>query len=156
MEENSVFENFELQLNQKSKDFLQETAKWSYFLSILGFIGIGFMVLIAIFASTIFSAMANSVPGMGAMGGSFGAVMTIMYLIIAAIYALPVYYLFKFSSNVKIAFKENNAEALTDGLGYLKSHYKFIGILTLVFVGFYVLAIVFAIIGGIAGAAFGS
>ena len=38
MEENSVFEKFELQFDQTAKDFLRETAKWAYFLSIIGFV----------------------------------------------------------------------------------------------------------------------
>lgn len=52
MEENSVFEKFELQLDQSAKDFLKETAKWAYFLSIVGFVGIGLIMLIAVFAGT--------------------------------------------------------------------------------------------------------
>ncbi|MEY3444664.1 MAG: hypothetical protein RLZZ519_2945, partial [Bacteroidota bacterium] len=37
-----------LQLSQNSTSFLESTAKWARFLSILGFIGIGFMVLAAL------------------------------------------------------------------------------------------------------------
>ena len=39
--EKKAFENFELQLNESAKGFLKEAAKWAYFLSILGYIGIG-------------------------------------------------------------------------------------------------------------------
>ncbi len=152
MEENSAFDNFELQLNETSKSFLKETAKWAYFLSILGFILIGFIVLIGIFAGTIFTAMGSTMPGMGALGGSFGAIMTFVYLLLAAVYVMPVYYLFKFATNIKTAFKQNDAVALTNGLEFLKSHYKFVGILTLILLGFYALMLVFALIGGLASA----
>ena len=48
MEETSAFEKFELQLDSTAKDFVKEIAKWAYFLSIIGFIGIGFLLLIAV------------------------------------------------------------------------------------------------------------
>ncbi|MDL2143397.1 MULTISPECIES: hypothetical protein [Flavobacterium] len=151
MEETSVFEKFELQLDQTAKDFLKETAKWAYFLSILGFVGIGLMVLIAVFAGTIFSAMGNSMAGMGGLGGSFGALMGFFYVFIAAIYFFPVYYLYKFAVNTKRAFRENDSELLTSSLGYLKSHYKFIGIFMLAILALYGLIFVFGILGALLG-----
>ncbi|OXB20818.1 hypothetical protein B0A80_18005 [Flavobacterium tructae] len=151
MEETSVFEKFELQLDQTAKDFLKETAKWAYFLSILGFVGIGLMVLIAVFAGTIFSAMGNSMVGMGGLGGSFGALMGFFYVFIAAVYFFPVYYLYKFAVNTKRAFRENDSELLTSSLGYLKSHYKFIGIFMLAILALYGLIFVFGILGALLG-----
>ncbi len=149
MEETSAFEKFELQLDTTAKDFVQEIAKWAYFLSIIGFIGIGLLLLIAVFAGTIFSAMGSTMPGMGAYGGSFGAAMGAIYFLMAAFYFFPVYYLFKFSSSAKKAFRDNDSEALTSSFGYLKSHYKFIGILMIVLLAIYALIFVFAVLGGL-------
>lgn len=156
MEENSAFENFDLKLDETARGFLQETAKWAYFLSILGYIGIGFLVVIALFAGTIFATMGqmggmrNGMGAFSAMGGTF---ITVMYLIIAALYFFPVYYLNKFSVNMKTALKESNTALLTTSLEYLKSHYKFIGIMMLVIFAVYALIFVFAIIAGIAALA---
>jgi amino acid transporter len=151
MEETSVFEKFELQLNQSAKDFLKETAKWAYFLAIMGFIGIGFLLIAAIFAGAIFATVGNTVPGMGALGSSFGAIISILYIALGAIYFFPVYYLFKFATNTKAAFRDNDSEALTNSFSYLKSHYKFIGVTTIVVLGFYVLMLVLAIFGALLG-----
>ena len=150
MEEHSVIENFEMKLNESAKDFLKETAKWAYFLSILGYIGIGFIVFAALFAGTLFSAMGKMNPAMGAMGSFFGIVMAVVYLLIAALYFFPVYYLNKFASNAKAAFNNNDSETLTTSLRYLKSHYKFIGIMTLVVFSLYLLMFVGMIVGGMA------
>ena len=149
MEETSVFEKFELHLEQSAKDFLKETAKWAYFLSILGFIGVGLMVVLALFAGTLFSTLGSTIPGMGAMGGSFGVLIGVFYFALAAIYFFPVYYLNKFATNAKRAFRENDSEALTNSFEYLKSHYKFIGIFTLSIMILYGLILVFAVIGGL-------
>lgn len=150
MEETSVFENFEMQLDQSAKDFLKETAKWAYFLSILGFIGVGFFVVFAIFAGAIFASL-GSTMGAGVFAGSLGAFMSFIYLAIAAIYFFPVYYLFRFGSNAKRAFRENDSEALTSSLGYLKSHYKFIGIFMVSILSLYALIFVLAMLGGLLG-----
>jgi len=149
MEENSEIEKFELQLNESAKGFLKEAAKWAYFLSILGYIGIGFIVLIAVFAGTLFAFMSNMSPEMsniGTMGGSF---ISAIYLIIAALYFFPIYYLNKFASKAKDALRDNNSETLTNSFEYLKSHYKFIGILALITLCFYALIIVFVVIAAI-------
>ena len=79
MEETSVFEKFELHLDESAKEFLKETAKWAYFLSILGFIGVAIMAIIALFAGTLFSALGSTVPGMAMMGGSFGVMIGVFY-----------------------------------------------------------------------------
>lgn len=149
MEETSAFEKFELQLDTTAKDFVKEIAKWAYFLSIIGFIGIGLLLIIAVFAGAFFSAMGSTMPGMGVYGGSFGAAMGAIYFLMAAFYFFPVYYLFKFSSNAKKAFRDNDSEALTSSFGYLKSHYKFIGILMIVLLAIYALFFLFAVLGGL-------
>lgn len=150
MEDVTIVENFDLKLNETAKGFLKETAKWAYFLSILGYIGIGFLVIIAVFAGTIFSTigyMGEDKSPFRAFGGVF---ITVLYLIIAALYIFPVYYLNKFAVNMKNALTENNTELLATSLEYLKSHYKFIGIMMLVMFALYALVFVFAIIGGMA------
>jgi hypothetical protein len=148
MEEHSVVESFEMKLSESAKDFLKETAKWAYFLSILGFIGIGFIIFAALFAGTLFSSMSKMNPAMGAMGSSFGIVMAFVYFLIAVLYFFPVYYLNKFASNAKRAFKNNNSETLTTSLEYLKSHYKYIGIMTLVVFSLYFLMFIGMIVAG--------
>lgn len=146
MEEYSEIEEFELRLNECAKGFLKETAKWAYFLSILGYIGISFIVLAAIFAGAVFAFIGNlsrEMNNFGAMGGSF---ISALYLIIAAFYFFPVYYLNKFASNAKIALRDNDSKSLTASFEYLKSHYKFMGIMALIVLSLYALIMMFAVI----------
>lgn len=146
MEEYSEIEEFELRLNESAKGFLKETAKWAYFLSILGYIGISFIVLAAIFAGAVFAFIGNlsrEMNNFGAMGGSF---ISALYLIIAAFYFFPVYYLNKFASNAKIALRDNDSKSLTASFEYLKSHYKFMGIMALIVLSLYALIMMFAVI----------
>ena len=76
---------------------------------------------------------------MGKFGSAFGIIVTVIYLLIATLYFFPVYYLNKFSSKLKLALRNNDSEILANSFEYLKSHYKYIGIMVLVILSFYVL-----------------
>lgn len=139
METNSPFEQFEeLRIDRISREFLAETAKWATFLSILGFIGIGLMVIVALFVLVIGASTSTS-ASFAPLGG--GAFVSIFYFIVAGFYFVPINYLYKFASNMKNAIRTNNQSSLTTSFEYIKSHYKFIGILTIVMIGIYILMI---------------
>ncbi|SEW07646.1 hypothetical protein SAMN05421841_0917 [Chryseobacterium wanjuense] len=149
METQSPFEQFdELRIDNAGKLFLTEAARWTTFLAILGYIGIGFMVIAALFMMTVGASM-SSYKSIMPMGG--GLLFSLIYLAFAALYFFPVNYLYKFSSNMKSALRSNNQAELTKAFEYLKSHYKFIGILTIIVFGLYILAIFGAMIAGISG-----
>ena len=68
-ENQSQFDSFELHLNQTALDYLRESAKWSMFLAILGFVGIGFLALMAIIMTSVMSALPESSGPLGAVKG---------------------------------------------------------------------------------------
>jgi hypothetical protein len=142
--ENTITELEQLTLSGKAKGFLRETARWARFLSILGFVSIGIMVVFSLFASTIF----NAIPQAQLVPFDFGLVMTITYLVLAIIYFFPVYYLYQFSSKMKTALLTKNNDILSDAFEVLKSHYKFIGVLTIIMLSLYALAFVSSILTG--------
>ena len=96
MEEKSAFDSFELEMNADIKGFLKETSTWTYFLAILGFIGIGFMLIFGIFFGAIMnnSALGDANPynNLGFSMGYFG----LIYVAMALVYFFPVLYLFNF------------------------------------------------------------
>lgn len=148
MEDNLHVENGEnLVIDWRSKEFLKETAKWTKFLAILGFVGIGLMVLgslVMLFAPS--SLMSN---GDFPFGGKI--FMMLLYLAFAVLYYFPIFYLYQFSENTKKAIENNDNNAIRDAFEFLKSHYKFMGILTIILLSFYAIIIFIGLIG--AGAA---
>ena len=130
-------------LTSGAKSYLLEIAKWSKFLSIIGFIVIGIMVLVGLFGGAMMgAAMAQSGSPIG--GGFF----TIMYIGFAILYLMPVLYLFKFSTQAKTALMNNNDLGIESALENLKSHYKFIGIFTIVILSIYALVFLIALFAG--------
>lgn len=135
-------ESNELSLTSGSKAFLNETAGWAKFLSIVGFVFIGLMAAIGLFAGSFISDLMEAQTGMSMTGGAF---LTGFYLLMAVLYFFPVYYLFQFSSKMKAALAQQSAELLQQAFQNLKSHYKFMGIFMIVILAFY--AIVLAFVG---------
>ncbi|WP_158727750.1 MULTISPECIES: hypothetical protein [unclassified Flavobacterium] len=142
MEEQTTVENLDLQITTTAKDLLAETAKWAYYLSILGFIGVGFIVLIALIIGITFAVVGSTSGSMGFLESSMGLGVAFIYILIGVLYFFPIYYLNKFASNAKLAIKNNDTAALTLSFEYLKSHYKYIGIMTLVVFSLYALLII--------------
>ncbi|WP_338359969.1 DUF5362 family protein [Yeosuana marina] len=142
MEEKSVFESFELEVKDEIKGYLSEISKWSYFLSIMGFIGVGLMVLAGIFVG-FFSGLNNLAGSSNTLynlGYSMG--IGLFYIVLGLIYLFPVLYLFRFSKRVKSALKLNSNEDFRIAFLNLKSHYKFMGIFVIVIISIYVLILI--------------
>ena len=136
----------QLTLTSASKKFLKETAKWAFFLSIIGFLLIFLMLILAVFANTIFSMVAMQ-PG---IPENIGMIMTITYLVLAVIYFFPVYYLIQFANKMKKAIATKNDETLAASFEMLKSHYKFLGVFTIITISLYILLIIFTSMGALA------
>lgn len=128
----TTFSDFEeLKITESSKSFLLETTKWAKFLAILGFVGIGLMVIGALFIIAVGSSMRGA--------GGAPVLMGVVYLLMAVLYFFPTYYLYNFSVKMKKAILNLDQSNADSGFENLKSLYKFMGILAIVMISFYVL-----------------
>lgn len=150
MEEASKFNSFEsLVLNDLGIRFLKEIAKWSYFLSIVGFVFLVLIIVGGVFFGSLMSEISNaSAYQYDAFNTGVSLWTSIAYVIIAVIYFFPIYYLFNFSKKMKLALKNKNPEVLASAFSNLKSHYKFLGIFTITLLSIYTLVLVGTLING--------
>ena len=137
----------EITLSFQARKFLIEAAKWARLLSILGFVMVGIMVIFSLFAGTMFSALSDVTDS--PMPTFSGAFVSIVYIAVAALYFFPILYLFRFARGIKLALYSHDDSSLTSAFENLKSHYKFIGILAIITVSFYALALIFGLMGGL-------
>lgn len=139
-----------LQLNEQAVVALRESAKWSYFLSILGFIGVGFLVIFSFFIGTIMSMTPNNPYGEGGPFEMVKGFLSFFYIVIAVIYFFPILYLYRYASGMKQGLLMSDSESVSNALVNLKSHHKFLGITAIVVISLYFLIFIVAIIAGIA------
>ncbi len=128
------------QLTPESADYLLKAAKWGKFLAILGFIITGLLIV----AGIIMGFVMNSVQDdMNPVGMAFPPVLfSIIYIIFAAIYIIPVIFLNTFSNNAIKAVNDSNTESMTISLKNLKNLFVFVGVSTIVMLALYTIALI--------------
>ena len=138
-----------LLLTETAVFYLGIIRKWANFVSIVLFVMIGMMVLAGIFmgfALSAISSMAVNSP-MPLSGGFF----TFFYILMAAIYFFPVLYLYRFAQHLGNALTLGNTDELTQSFLFLKKHYHFIGVLTIIGLIMMGLGFLFAVVAGLFG-----
>ena len=142
MEQETSTELFSLQIDPLTKLHLTEIARWGKFLSIVGFILCGLIILSGVFFGAFFNFLTggtttnqNDLPnaGISMVAGAF------VYIIIATIYFFPCLFLYRFSSAMKTALNSNDQEYLSQSFQNLKSLFKYVGIITIIVIAVYAL-----------------
>lgn len=139
----------DLVLTTDTKYFLHTAARWANFIAIIGFIGAGFialMALIVLVSGTAISQLSQA----GGPAAIFGAIgvggIAIIYLLIAVFYFFFAYYLFRFASSGKKAVLFSNNLEMSKSIESLKSFFKLWGIVTIIAIAFSIIAIIGGII----------
>lgn len=126
----SNFDNEKITENTKS--YLLQTTKWAKFLAIVGFFGIG-TIVIFVLSSLFFG---------GRFSGSstFVGVIKFISIFLSAItlYFLPIYFLYQFAVNMQDGLKmKRSAKKIEEGFKYLKFSFRFMGVLMVIGLAYY-------------------
>jgi hypothetical protein len=146
MEPNTSTSLFELQVDHESSSYLRETTRWGKFLAIVGFVLCGLLVLVALFAGSFMAASFGRL-GSGGAGAGLGAFVSVLYIIVALVMFFPNLYLYNFASKMQVALRNNDQAQLNQSFRNLKSCYRFLGILMIIYLSFLALALIFGVIG---------
>jgi hypothetical protein len=136
----SPVEPRKMEIEQKTLDNLNTIRKWTMFIAIIGFILLGLLLIIGLIAGTFLSAFKLGETGLG-IPESLGL---IAVFAMAVIYFFPVFFLFRFSKHTANAVQTLNKEELHKAFKSLKSYVVYLGILIIMGLSFYVVAIIFA------------
>lgn len=138
-----------LWISEDIRSYLYDAAKWTKFLSIIGFVFAALTAITALSANALIGAVTAVSPDspllkVGALG------LTIGYLLLAFVIFYPSLQLFRFSMSTTQAVLFADQQSLSIAMKKLKSFFKFYGIMTIVFIGFYFLVIIASVLGGTA------
>jgi hypothetical protein len=129
-------------LTPESAAFLLKTAKWGKFLAILGFIVTFFLFLAGILMSFVLGMLPDE---MIPLNMPFSPrVFSVIYIVIAGIYIVPVIFLNSFCNNAIKAIENSSTANLTVSLKNLKNLFVFVGISTIVILSFYTIILIIA------------
>ena len=152
MEQDQSTSLFGLNIDPSSKAHLNEAAKWAKFLAIMGFIVCGLIVLIGIFAGSIFSRMSSYRSFDTEVNtSSFAAAAAVIYILIAVLYFFPCLFLFRFAVKMKTALMSDDQNTLNTSFQNLKKTFRYVGVLTIIVLSFYILALIIGLASGLGG-----
>ncbi len=114
-------------------DALRSTSPWIKFMGIMGMIAIGFILIAAIYMSTL-----------PFVGGSFALV----YFILAVVCFFPALFLIQYSSLLGSYTRSKNPGDLERAFVKQKSYWIYVGILTIIYIA---LVLIMILAGGAAG-----
>jgi ABC-type multidrug transport system permease subunit len=122
-------------------DYLNQTKPWVRFLSVLLFIAIGLMIL---------GSLVGMVASLAASSGRQAEMMIplfLLYFALGFLYLPPAMFLWKYASAIQ-SISLDKVTGMEQALRYQKSFWKFMGILAIVILVLYVIAIVIFIVMG--------
>ena len=125
-------------------EYLRQTKPWVRFISILGFIGTAFLLLAGLFLM-VGSGFLSSRFG-SALGGVPTALIGLIYVVLGALYIIPVVFLFRYATGIQKALTMDLISGMEDALRSQKSFWRFVGILMLILLILQVVALVFVIL----------
>ncbi len=149
MEERSSL--FLLSIDPLTKTNLSETARWARFLAVAGFIFLVFVILLGVYSSVTISRYEESYREMGlrgaGVGGTLGTSVAVMYIIMAVIAFFPLLFVLRFANSMSSALNTNDQAMLNASFQNLKVCFRYLGIITIVFMVMIALSLVFGLAG---------
>ncbi|WP_448702008.1 hypothetical protein ACFGVR_06975 [Mucilaginibacter sp. AW1-3] len=125
---------------------LKKAAKWAKFLAIVGFVFTGLIAISAFSVGAIMSSVAQFTP-MGAALTAMSTMLTIIYLIIAAVLFMINLFLYQFATRAIRAIESSDSGLMDGGMHRLQSFFKAMGIIMIIYLALIVLIIGFAVLG---------
>lgn len=141
-------------LTQESQFYLQQAGKWAVFVGIVGFVFSGLILFAAVSLPAAFSKMQESGTTMPFTRG-MGTAMAFVYGLLGVLGIFFSLHLYQFGSRVKEGILNNDAEITNSSFVKLNAFFKLWGVVTIIFIGFYILVII-ATIAGVGMASMGN
>lgn len=133
-------ENKKMEIGPEILEILNSTRKWTTFLSVLGFIFLGLLIVAGLAASLFLTTFKTREANLGIPE----SVAIITFIVFGAIYFFPVFFLFRFSRNTRDGIQKLDHFKLIKGFNNLRLYFTYIGIMVIVVLTIYVVALLAA------------
>jgi magnesium-transporting ATPase (P-type) len=133
-------ENRNIEIGTETLNNLNATWKWTMFLSVLGFIFLGLLIVVGLITSTFLTAFKSQEVNLGIPE----SLLIIVFSVIAAIYFFPVWFLFRFSRHTRNAVQTLDKLELHKAFKNLRIYFTYIGIMVIIVLSIYIVALIAA------------
>lgn len=133
-----------MNVSETGLEYLKQTADWTKFMAVLGFIMLGMMI----FSGGILATLSGVLPSDNELSyayndlGENGMMITgILYVVLGALMIIPYAYLNKFSNTCRKAIRNKEEQLLEDSFYFMKAYWKFLGIFTIAMISLMLIAV---------------
>ncbi|MFC5283888.1 hypothetical protein [Pedobacter alpinus] len=138
-----------LKFDDHIKNIIAEIAKWGKFVGIVGFVLSGLILIIGLAFMFMGETLSTKLAALGQPANSATAVVGFAYAVVAIIYYFPSRYLYDFAVYAKQAVEFNDQESINYSFERLKTLFRFIGIIAIMFIGFYAMILIISVFGAL-------
>ncbi len=129
-----------LELGPSALRNLDATRKWTTFLSVVGFIFLGLLIVFGLATSKFLTAFETKEVSLGISE----SLMTGLFIIVAAIYFFPVFFLLRFSSCSRDAIHNLDRKKLDKAFRNLRIFFTYLGLLVIIVLSIYLTVLIVA------------
>ena len=129
-----------IEIDKPIADSLDKTRRWTMFISIVGFIFLGVLIVFGILTGTFLTFFSSG----GKVIGLPEAMIIILVFVLILFYFFPVLFLYRFSKHTAHAIHGNDKKELLKAFRNLKSYFVFLGILIIFILVFYLALLIFS------------
>lgn len=141
---------FSLSIDPATKAHLSETARWARFLSVIGFLFLILAVFFGLYSTLVISRyedVFNGYPGRRGLMDSIGIGVAVMYVVVALVAMFPLVFMFRFATQMRNALFSNDQALLNSSFQNLKIYFRYLGIVTIIFLVITLLSMLVGILG---------
>ncbi|HTN19627.1 MAG TPA: DUF5362 family protein [Pelobium sp.] len=143
--------NNSLKFETKTKNILAEIAKWGKFVSIIGFVLCGILLIVSVAIVFLGDQIGAQLTAMGQPANAVNSTTGIVYAFIAVLYYFMAKHIYDFSVYMKQAVQYDDQESIDYSFDRLRAFFKFIGVLAIIAIGFYGFAFILTLLSGVFG-----
>lgn len=136
----TISEENKIEISSEALDNLNVTWRWTTFLSVLGFIFLGLIIIAGIATSLFLTVFKTQQTNLGIPE----SLMMVVFATIGILCYFPVFFLFRFSKNIRDAIQNHDQRKLAKGFRNLRLFFAYFGILVILVISVYLILLLFA------------
>jgi hypothetical protein len=136
----NIQDESKIEIGPEALKNLNVTRKWTTFLSVLGFIFLGLIIVAGLATSLFLTTFKSQQANLGVPEW----LMIVVFIVIGILYFFPIFFLFRFSRNTRDGVQNRDPRKLTKGLRNLRLYFAYLGIMVILVLTVYFMLLIFA------------
>jgi hypothetical protein len=136
----NIQDESKIEIGPEALKNLDVIRKWTTFLSVLGFILLGLIIVAGLATSLFLTTFKSQQANLGVPEW----LMIVVFIAIGILYFFPIFFLFRFSRNTRDGVQNRDPRKLAKGFRNLRLYFAYLGIMVILVLTVYFMLLIFA------------